>query len=119
MRKSIPMSDLNGLRRGLWASPQTHRNEFPVGYSLAGCSPAEPVSASPTSISVQPWDHVRRAIFTGRYVSNKLRVSKGTAVHLYFQTQSFVKSILHTFCSRRFESHRDPCPTRTESPPGP
>ena len=24
------------------------RDEFPVGYSLAGCSPAEPASASPT-----------------------------------------------------------------------
>lgn len=23
-----------------WASPATHRNEFPVGYSLTGCSPA-------------------------------------------------------------------------------
>ena len=25
------------------------RDEFPVGYSLAGCSPAEPASASPTA----------------------------------------------------------------------
>ena len=24
----------------------THRNEFPADYSLAGCSPAEPASAS-------------------------------------------------------------------------
>ena len=29
-------------------SPQ-HFDEFPVGYSLAGCSPAEPTSASPTA----------------------------------------------------------------------
>ena len=29
--------------------PRPHRlDEFPVGYSLAGCSPAEPASASPT-----------------------------------------------------------------------
>ncbi len=27
-------------------SPVTHRNEFPAAYSLAGCSPAEPTSAS-------------------------------------------------------------------------
>jgi len=28
--------------------PQPHRyDEFPTGYSLAGCAPAEPVSASP------------------------------------------------------------------------
>jgi hypothetical protein len=26
--------------------PRTHRNEFPAEYSLAGCSPAWPASAS-------------------------------------------------------------------------
>ncbi len=29
------------------------RDEFPVGYSLAGCSPAEPASASPTVSSMR------------------------------------------------------------------
>lgn len=29
------------------------RDEFPVGYSLAGCSPAEPASASPTASSMR------------------------------------------------------------------
>ena len=29
------------------------RDEFPVGYSLAGCSPAEPASASPTDLSMR------------------------------------------------------------------
>ena len=29
------------------------RDEFPVGYSLAGCSPAEPASASPTALSMR------------------------------------------------------------------
>jgi hypothetical protein len=29
------------------------RDEFPVGYSLAGCSPAEPASASPTGSSMR------------------------------------------------------------------
>jgi hypothetical protein len=29
------------------------RDEFPVGYSLAGCSPAEPASASPTGPSMR------------------------------------------------------------------
>jgi hypothetical protein len=28
-------------------------DEFPVGYSLAGCSPAEPASASPTASSMR------------------------------------------------------------------
>jgi putative transposase len=31
-------------------SPKTHRSEFPAGYSSAGCSPAEPVSASPAGL---------------------------------------------------------------------
>ena len=32
------------------ASASAHRlDEFPIGYSLAGCSPAEPASASPTA----------------------------------------------------------------------
>ena len=29
------------------------RDEFPVGYSSAGCSPAEPASASPTALSMR------------------------------------------------------------------
>ena len=29
------------------------RDEFPAGYSLAGCSPAEPASASPTAPSMR------------------------------------------------------------------
>ena len=34
--------------RPLWTTPPTHRrDEFPTGYSLAGCAPAEPASASP------------------------------------------------------------------------
>ena len=36
-------------------TPRTHRNEFPAGYSLAGCSPAEPASASPTALILQPF----------------------------------------------------------------
>jgi len=35
-------------------APITHRNEFPTGYSLAGCSPAEPTSASPADFILQP-----------------------------------------------------------------
>jgi hypothetical protein len=30
--------------------PRTHRNEFPAGYSLARCSPAERASASPADL---------------------------------------------------------------------
>lgn len=37
-----------GLRRGSRAAAPSHRgDEFPAGYSLTGCAPAEPASASP------------------------------------------------------------------------
>src|SRR6266550_1720220 len=43
--------------------------ESPVGYSLAGCSPAEPASASPTGGTLQQWRGAlqlafRRYLFT-------------------------------------------------------
>jgi hypothetical protein len=40
-------------------APPTHRNEFPAGYSLTGCSPAEPASASPANLILQPQLPVR------------------------------------------------------------
>lgn len=43
---------------------------FRLGYSLAGCSPAEPASAFPTGAIVQRYGLVRQAILSGRYVSN-------------------------------------------------
>ena len=40
-------------RSGERAAPGAHRfDEFPAGYSLAGCSPAEPASASPAGYSI-------------------------------------------------------------------
>src|ERR1700730_18302936 len=54
MRKSTPMAKLTeNSGRGMPA-PITHRNEFPTGYSLAGCSPAEPTSAFPADLILQP-----------------------------------------------------------------
>lgn len=40
-------------RSGGGTAPGAHRfDEFPAGYSLAGCSPAEPASASPAGYSI-------------------------------------------------------------------
>ena len=40
-------------RSGVVAAPGAHRfDESPAGYSLAGCSPAEPASASPAQSSM-------------------------------------------------------------------
>jgi len=43
------------------------RNEFPVGYSLAGCSPAEPTSASPTACQCPSEVFGSREILSQRY----------------------------------------------------
>ena len=41
-------------RSSLVTAPRPHRlDEFPAGYSSAGCSPAEPASASPTTRSMR------------------------------------------------------------------
>ena len=63
--------------RQLWwarARPLGHAraprlDESPVGYSLAGCSPAGPASASPTGRTLQQWRGalqlaIRRYLFT-------------------------------------------------------
>src|SRR5439155_17087836 len=42
-----------GRNRGL--ARALRLDESPVGYSLAGCSPAEPASASPTGGTLQQW----------------------------------------------------------------
>lgn len=46
----IYRSDGNG--RDSYAAPGHRCDEFPAGYSLAGCSPAEPASASPADYSL-------------------------------------------------------------------
>jgi len=48
--QEIYRSDGNG-RGGKTAAPLDRCDEFPNGYSSAGCSPAEPASASPFSFS--------------------------------------------------------------------
>jgi hypothetical protein len=43
-----PIQRANTLGRPTGGHPSAHRyDEFPAGYSLAGCAPAEPASASP------------------------------------------------------------------------
>ena len=47
--------------------PAQRRNEFPVGYSLTGCSPAEPASALPTASQCQSKVFGSREFFSQRY----------------------------------------------------
>ena len=56
-------------------------DEFPVGYSLAGCPPAEPASASPTrNDSQQPTSPYNDFAANGNYPLNFVSQSKG-ALH--------------------------------------
>ena len=53
---------------GQFRSAPVHRSESPTGYSSAGCSPAEPASASPvtdnsSSIPIQRVNQMRCSIF--------------------------------------------------------
>ena len=53
-------------------APPAHRlDEFPAGYSLAGCAPAEPASASPAG-----HDGKRRKLAVQRFCSERRKVSK-------------------------------------------
>src|SRR5208282_5986629 len=59
--KSIPMRE-GVVRAGERSrrSPVTHRDEFPAEYSLAGCSPAEPASASSAALILKQKPPVRQ-----------------------------------------------------------
>src|ERR1700687_4921253 len=67
MGKSIdPMLDgaKLGATTGSWPLPLLIGcDEFPAGYSLAGCSPAEPASASPAGNHPAPRRVARTSIF--------------------------------------------------------
>ena len=66
-----------------------HRSESPTGYSSAGCSPAEPASASPVtensnSIPIQRGNQMRCSIFTEECSSGRpRRVRRQRGCHLY------------------------------------
>ena len=61
--------------------PVTHQDEFPAEYSLAGCSPAEPASASPATLILVDHQPVRLANCSERQLSPSARVSNPAAVH--------------------------------------
>jgi hypothetical protein len=62
--------------------PQTRQDEFPAEYSLAGCSPAEPASASSATLILNQNPPVRLQNYSERQPSPKRRVSKDRAGQL-------------------------------------
>src|SRR5438552_16270213 len=63
-----------------------HRSESPTGYSSAGCSPAEPASASPvTDIVVQRGNQMRCSTPPRRCSPSRApRARRERECHLYF-----------------------------------
>src|SRR5437016_5222908 len=53
--REIYQVETGGRGRNRGYARTSRLNESPVGYSLAGCSPAEPASASPTGGTLQQW----------------------------------------------------------------
>ena len=59
-----PIGTANRLGRPTRDRPSPHRyDEFPAGYSLAGCAPAEPASASPAGHQYAVQSFCRSRIF--------------------------------------------------------
>ena len=56
--------------RDLGGRPRPHRlDEFPTGYSLAGCAPAEPASASPVDVNMTKPNAVGKLFAANRNLS--------------------------------------------------
>src|SRR5437870_12936801 len=53
--REIYQVETGGRGRNRGYARTSRLDESPVGYSLAGCSPAEPASASPTGGTLQQW----------------------------------------------------------------
>src|SRR5438874_12165050 len=67
--REIYQVETGGRGRNRGYARTSRLDESPVGYSLAGCSPAEPASASPTGGTLQQWrgalqSAIRRYLFT-------------------------------------------------------
>src|SRR5580704_5732421 len=100
--------------------PQTHQDEFPAEYSLAGCSPAEPASASSATLILNQKPPVRLQNSSERQPSPKARVSKhraGQEAAPACDPPLTFKPVWHSLQAVvvRMELHvRDPEPERTK-----
>jgi len=113
----------DGLATAKWREPTrsdrlpVHRSESPTGYSSAGCSPAEPASASPvTDIVVQSRSSAAIKCAAQLPCRDAVQVAPPRArrereCHLYFARRvtflscadSFCKPSATRFCKRNIE----------------
>lgn len=61
-----------------WRSHSHRRDESAVGYSLVGCSPAEPTSASPTGENLIEREAVVQRILSGTFLREATNQLSGT-----------------------------------------
>ena len=96
-------------RSGGGTAPGAHRfDEFPAGYSLAGCSPAEPASASPAGYSIGEKDGA------GKLFPANGNLSLFTLSHDRGAAQT-VTDMLSPICYRYATDHYCPAINRIES----
>ena len=73
------------IQRGRETAALSHRcDEFPAGYSSAGCSPAEPASASPAKFSLGGPAKWNNLIASNGDVSLSLVSQSCDPPHFYF-----------------------------------
>ena len=96
MREERALGNRRAAGAGQLRSAPGHRSESPTGYSSAGCSPAEPASASPvtdnsSSIPIRRGNQMRRSTSLQGYrpafgcdALSRRSCLPPTGCHLYF-----------------------------------
>jgi hypothetical protein len=77
----------------------THRNEFPTGYSLAGCSPALPASASPAALILNSFASSFQRTVTVPYLHCLNSPRSPVSIHRAVQDVPTVPRLLFPVCS--------------------
>ena len=101
-------------------SPAHRIDESPVGYSLTGWSPPEPVSASPTEDNSdgEPLKNEQQFSATGKLSKDKLSHSRGSpqslSIHKCFNMRSSVALLFLLLFVRCGFSQDDPLPSWNE-----
>ncbi len=115
MREERALGNRRAAGAGQLRSAPGHRSESPTGYSSAGCSPAEPASASPvtdnsSSIPIRRGNQMRRSTSLQGYrpafgcdALSRRSCLPPTGCHLYFAHRVTFLSCADMQCKRNIE----------------
>jgi hypothetical protein len=118
MREERALGNRRAAGAGQLRSAPGHRSESPTGYSSAGCSPAEPASASPvtdnsSSIPIRRGNQMRRSTSLQGYrpafgcdALSRRSCLPPTGCHLYFAHRVTFLSCADIGSSRPIKCHR-------------